>query len=168
MSGPGNHALDGRALFMSTLAPQVPNQPVDQIIPAEWIMYVQQGRHPLLPNARGINKWQLGRVADRAHFLGQPGRFGVAEIFAKILRYHWRTNWRNLIAAFDLARDALNSARDALAANPTGPLGSDLNAAVAAAHADFSNMTSDFNEETETTSGILSRIERSRLLRRAI
>jgi uncharacterized membrane-anchored protein len=64
------------------------------------------------------------------------------------------------LADFD---QRVKSARDALDPHkPSTPESADVTDLMGRAHNAFSNMTSGFNEETKTTSGILYRIERSR------
>ena len=63
-----NYMLDGRALYMSTLGPQVPlpSMPEDGRTPVEFIVYAHQ-RHN---DATIVNKWQLGRIVSQMLLLG--------------------------------------------------------------------------------------------------
>jgi hypothetical protein len=62
-----NYVLDGRALFMSTLAPQLAEGVNDERIPTEYIVYAHQH------DSKGgivVNKWELGRLINQIHILG--------------------------------------------------------------------------------------------------
>ena len=62
-----NYVLDGRAFYMSTLAPQMPSMPLAERIPLEFIVYANQRPR----NSKTvINRWQLGRLVDRLLVLG--------------------------------------------------------------------------------------------------
>ena len=63
-----SYMLDGRALYMSALAPQLPDAPDDERIPLEFIVYV----HQRVDNAKNpsVNKWELGRLVNQLHLLG--------------------------------------------------------------------------------------------------
>jgi hypothetical protein len=62
-----NYVLDGRAFYMSTLAPQLPSAPAAERIALEFIVYVNQ----LSPDGKTIvNKWQLGRLVNHLLLLG--------------------------------------------------------------------------------------------------
>jgi hypothetical protein len=62
-----NYVIDGRAFYMSALAPQMPSMPADQRIPLDFIVYVNQRPR----NSKTVvNRWQLGRLIDRLLLLG--------------------------------------------------------------------------------------------------
>jgi hypothetical protein len=62
-----NYVIDGRAFYMSALAPQMPSMPADQRIPLDFIVYVNQRPK----NSKTVvNRWQLGRLVDRLLLLG--------------------------------------------------------------------------------------------------
>jgi hypothetical protein len=61
-----NYMLDGRALYMSTLGPQIPSIPEDQRIPVEFIVYAHQRYN----DTTVVNKWQLGRLVSQILLLG--------------------------------------------------------------------------------------------------
>lgn len=62
-----NYVIDGRAFYMSALAPQMPSMPANQRIPLDFIVYVNQRPK----NSKTlVNRWQLGRLIDRLLLLG--------------------------------------------------------------------------------------------------
>jgi hypothetical protein len=61
-----NYLLDGRALYMSTLGPQLPSMPETERIPVEFIVYA----HQRYDDATVVNKWQLGRLVNQILLLG--------------------------------------------------------------------------------------------------
>jgi hypothetical protein len=61
-----NYMLDGRALYMSTLGPQLPSMPAEKRIPVEFIVYA----HQRYSDTTIVNKWQLGRLVNQIVLLG--------------------------------------------------------------------------------------------------
>jgi hypothetical protein len=61
-----NYMLDGRALYMSTLGPQLPSMPEHRRIPVEFIVYAHQRYN----DTTVVNKWQLGRLVSQILLLG--------------------------------------------------------------------------------------------------
>jgi hypothetical protein len=61
-----NYMLDGRALYMSTLGPQLPSMPAEKRIPVEFIVYAHQRYN----DTTVVNKWQLGRLVSQIVLLG--------------------------------------------------------------------------------------------------
>jgi hypothetical protein len=61
-----NYMLDGRALYLSTLGPQLPGIPEGERIPVEFIVYA----HQRVDGRTVVNKWQLGRLVSQILQLG--------------------------------------------------------------------------------------------------
>jgi hypothetical protein len=64
-----NYVLDGRGLYMSALGPQLPEGPVGQYNPLDYILYVHQ-RDPYDAEKIIVNSLQLGRLVNHIHLLG--------------------------------------------------------------------------------------------------
>lgn len=65
----GSYMLDQRAAYFTMFAPQSPEVIPDELIPLEYVLYVHQ-KYYLDADNKGVNEWQLGRLADRIHLLG--------------------------------------------------------------------------------------------------
>jgi hypothetical protein len=63
------YMLDGRAMYMSALAPQLPDSSDDERIPLECIVYAHQ-HVPINAKRASVNKWELGRLVNQLHRLG--------------------------------------------------------------------------------------------------
>jgi hypothetical protein len=159
-----SYLLDGRAVYFTTLAPQFADAPAKELIPLEYVLYVHQS-YNICGKEGGVNKWQLGRLADRIHLLGT-----VRLASLKYLR-----ELRKVGETLSSLDSYINAAREAIdpATEPEHSSGfkekerqesrrKKALSNIEAAHATFGRITRDFNEGTETNTGILYRIEQSR------
>lgn len=143
------YLLDGRILHMSTLAPQDPSRPDEEIIPLEYVLFVQKS---LAKDrfAKGVNLWQLGRVVDRLHTLGTV-RIAALKYFSSLIEVG------AALGRFDpfveTAREEIRKYSDVFENKITELCDK--------AHVEFNRITENFNAGTNTTSGIMYRIDRS-------
>ena len=137
-----SYLLDGRALYMSTLGPQLPSMPMKERIPLEFIVYAHQRPQ----NSRTIvNKWQLGRLINQLLFLDTLRLCALKDV--KLLYEAGRQ--------LGLLDQRTQAARDAIASNDNRVI-----ALIRDAHQRLDGITGDFLKKTG--SGLLYRIERSR------
>lgn len=179
-----NYMLDGRALYMSTLGPQLPSMPENERIPVEFIIYAHQ-RHN---GATIVNKWQLGRIVNQMLLLGTLRLCALKDV--KLLHKasrqlsqldEYTQAARVAIARAEAKASALRASRLANpkqrrsassneAANEIPSAASDNNAAlsqeleamelITKAREKLNDITGNFLRDTG--SGLLYRIERSR------
>jgi hypothetical protein len=154
-----NYMLDGRALYLSTLGPQLPGSADDERIPVEFIVYA----HQWVDDRTVVNKWQLGRLVSQILQLGTFRLCALKDV-------KWLHNAGLELAALE---EATQRARRAIARTETYETRAGQNAQataaernrtamneIAMAHKRLNNITGRFLRKTG--SGPLFRIERSR------
>lgn len=178
-----NYMLDGRALYMSTLGPQMPSMPENERIPVEFIIYAHQ-RHN---GATIVNNWQLGRIVNQMLLLGtlrlcalkdvkllhragrqlsqldeytQAARVAIARAEAKAsaLRASRLANPKQRRSA--LSNEAVNEIPTTASDNAAPSREFEATELIAKAHKKLNDITGNFLRDTG--SGLLYRIERSR------
>ena len=162
-----NYMLDGRALYMSTLGPQLqhPSTPEGERTPVEFVVYA----HQRFNGTTIVNKWQLGRLVSQILLLGTLRLCALKDV--KLLHEAGQQ--------LGMLEESTQKAREAIAlteADP-GPSAGDTapgtarkqNAAsrsaeamkrIAEAHKKLNDITGRFLRKAGT--GLLYRIERSR------
>jgi hypothetical protein len=173
-----NYVLDGRAFYMSTLAPQMPSMPLAERIPLEFIVYANQRPR----NSKTvINRWQLGRLVDRLLLLGtmrlcalrdvqllheagrelgkldestQKAREAIAAIEARV-----NVTKDSRVARLKQHRAAVSNKKP-VPAGGTETSDEEVMDLIGKAHTKLNNITGEFLKKTG--SGLLYRIERSR------
>jgi hypothetical protein len=133
-----NYLLDGRAFYLSPLAPQRPGASVDERIPLEYIVYAP----------RAVNKWQLGRILNNLHIAG-TSRLAALKNVGELHKVS-----RGLAQMDETLQKAKEQIADFIPNRPT-----DGNH-VQQAHMQLNDITRHFIDETHV--GLLYRIERSR------
>jgi hypothetical protein len=161
-----NYMLDGRALYLSTLGPQLPSTPEDERIPVEFIVYA----HQRFNDTTIVNKLQLGRLVSQILLLGTLRLCALKDVKA----LHYAGGQLGLLEqSTQKARDAIaltEAAANSAKTNPDGdPLGdrSAPNDAtvmnlIATAHKKLNEITGKF---LQTGTGLSYRIE---ILREAV
>jgi len=139
-----SYMLDGRALYMTTLGPQLPEAKDSDLLPLEYIFYVHEGMRDATDRAI-VSKWQLGRLVDRIHTLGT----------VRLASLKYLPELREASTGLAGLDGYVKKARDDL----TGRI-STRN--LKRAHEHFAGITAKFSEQTRTDTGMLYRIERSR------
>jgi hypothetical protein len=150
-----NYMLDGRALYLSTLGPQLPSIPEDERIPVEFIVYA----HTQFDKTTIVNKWQLGRLVSQILLLGTLRLCALKDV-----KFLYKAG-----EGLSSLEENTQAARVAIALTESGPIGGGQAANVqnrnavkliADAHKKLNKITGDFLDETGN--GPLFRIERSR------
>lgn len=157
-----NYMLDGRALYMSTLGPQLPTMAEDERIPVEFIVYA----HQRFNDTTIVNKWQLGRLVSQILLLGTLRLSALKDV--KSLHDAGRQ--------LGLLEESTQKAREAIALTEADPSASRADGVldgsrrqarsaaamrrIADAHRKLNDITGTFLRETGE--GLLYRIERSR------
>jgi hypothetical protein len=136
-----NYLLDGRAIYLSTLGPQLPSTPEGERIPVEFIVYAPHQRK----SKTIVNKWQLGRLVNQILLLGTLRLSALKDI--KLLH--------EAGVELGLLDESTQDARQAIASSDKKAMD-----AIGEAHKNLSRITGKFLEETGC--GLLYRIERSR------
>ncbi len=139
-----SYMLGGRAMHMTTLGPQLPEADASELLPLQYIVYVQQSDHDVAGRAV-VSKWQLGRLVDDLHFLGTV-RLAALKYLPELREAVTRLSWLD---------GYVKKARDDLTGGISQP---DLHDA----HVQLDNIKTQFNKATRTDTGILYRIERAR------
>jgi hypothetical protein len=139
-----SYMLDGRALYMTTLGPQLPEAQDSDLLPLQYIFYVHEADHQTGKHAI-VSKWQLGRLVDRIHLLGT----------VRLASLKYLPDLRE-------AGDTLSGLDGYVAKARSDQTGLILNADLRDAHKHFASITTNFNKGTKTDTGILYRIERAR------
>jgi Protein of unknown function (DUF3422) len=143
-----NYLLDGRAFYMSALAPQLPEVEINERIPLEYIVYAPQNLVDRNGYQIGVNKRQLGRVVNNLHVAG-TARLAALK---NVRELHWVSSG---LARID---ETLQKAKDQVAGfAPDVPSDEDY---VQKAHTELNKITRTFLDTTKV--GLLYRIERSR------
>jgi hypothetical protein len=147
-----NYMLDGRALYLSTLGPQLPSVPEDERIPVEFIVYAHQRN--AANTATLVNKWQLGRMVSQILLLGTLRLCALKDV--KLL-HKTGQELADLEETTQAAREAiaLKAEDDASKVDWVAP-----SRGIADAHKKLNDITRKFLDQTD--SGLLYRIERSR------
>ncbi|MEA2891539.1 MAG: hypothetical protein QOI05_2332 [Bradyrhizobium sp.] len=160
-----NYMLDGRALYMSTLGPQLPSMPAEKRVPVEFFVYA----HQRYSDTTIVNKWQLGRLVSQILLLGTLRLAALKDV--KSLH-----NAGQLLGHLDevtrVARDAVAAAEAEASASKEGhtqfskpdqpnlSAEQTMNELLYAAHKKLNDVSGNFLDETG--SGLTYRIERSR------
>jgi hypothetical protein len=139
-----SYMLDGRALYMTTLGPQLPEAQDWELLPLQYIFYVHESDHENRDQT-AVSKWQLGRLIDRIHLLGTV-RLASLKYLPKL-----REASTSLSGLDGYVKEARNI--------KTGRIST---ANLQRSHQQFTDITAKFSEGTNTDSGMLYRIERSR------
>jgi hypothetical protein len=157
-----NYMLDGRALYMSTLGPQLlhPSMSEAERIPVEFIVYAHQRYN----DTTIVNKWQLGRLVNQILLLGTFRLCALKDV--KSL-HHAGRQLSQLEQRTQAARDEIASTETSPGAgNPDGEQGETATPndeavmrLIGNAHETLNKITGDF---LTTGSGLFYRIERSR------
>jgi hypothetical protein len=159
-----NYMLDGRALYMSTLGPQVPSMPEDERIPVEFIVYA----HQRFKQTTIVNKWQLGRLVSQILLLGTLRLCALKDIKAlqnagrQLALLDQSTQAaRDAIASTEARADAAtrNKADTAPRDRSNVPTEQTVMELIGNAHELLNKITGDF---LTTGTGLSYRIERSR------
>ncbi len=138
------YMLDGRAIYMSALAPQLLEAPDNERIPLEFLVYAHQ-HLPVNAKRSSVNKWELGRLVNQLNLLGTLRLAALKDV--KLLR-----NAGKRLSELD---QIVQDARDSVALEPENAMGYIQNA-----HVFFNEISSDFLNKA--LCGITYRIERSR------
>jgi hypothetical protein len=139
-----SYMLDGRALYMTTLGPQLPEAQDWDLLPLQYIFYVhesdhQTGRHTI------VSKWQLGRLVDRVHLLGTV-RLASLKYLPQLREAS------TSLAGFDgYAKEARDDRTGGISVR-----------SLRRAHLQLANIAAKFGELTKTDTGMSYRVERSR------
>jgi uncharacterized membrane-anchored protein len=139
-----SYMLDGRAMYMSALAPQLPDSPDDERIPLEFIVYA----HQHLPNnakKASVNKWELGRLVNHLHRLGVLRLAALKDV--KLLRDKGKR-----LSDLD---SFIERARESVATDERNAMKS-----IQEAHNCFNSIAADFMKEANCD--LAYRIDRSR------
>ncbi|MBW7974646.1 DUF3422 family protein [Bradyrhizobium sp. BR 10289] len=154
-----NYMLDGRAFYLSTLGPQLPEIPDGQRVPVEFIVYA----HQRVDDRTVVNKWQLGRLVSQ---ILQLGTFRLCALKDVKWLHDAGLELSDLEEATQRARRAI-ARTEAYGTRPGQSVPETANqrnrvamAEIAKAHAQLNEITGKFLENTG--SGPLYRIERSR------
>ncbi|EJN12182.1 hypothetical protein PMI42_04512 [Bradyrhizobium sp. YR681] len=154
-----NYMLDGRALYLSTLGPQLPEIPDGERVPVEFIVYA----HQRVDDRTVVNKWQLGRLVSQ---ILQLGTFRLCALKDVKWLHNAGLELADLEEATQRARRAI-AQTEAYGTRPGESVPGTANqrnriamAEIAKAHAQLNEITGKFLEQTG--SGPLYRIERSR------
>jgi hypothetical protein len=139
-----SYMLDGRALYMTTLGPQMPEAQDWNLLPMQYIFYIQEFDHQA-GNETIVSKWQLGRLVDGVHLLDTV-RLAALKYLPQLLEAS--TSLSGLDAYVKKVRSDLTHRTTASNLRQT--------------HQYFANITTIFGEMTRTDTGLLDRIERSR------
>jgi hypothetical protein len=154
-----NYMLDGRALYMSTLGPQLHSMSEDERIPVEFIVYA----HQRFNDTTMVNKWQLGRLISQILLLGTLRLCALKDV-------KWLHEAGRRLGSLE---ESTQRAREAIALTETDSGGSDAERfarrqgysrqamkRIAEAHTKLNDITGRFL--AKTGDGPLYRIERSR------
>jgi hypothetical protein len=133
-----SYILDGRAIYMTSLGPQIPQLAARRRVPVTYLLCA----HPT------VTEWQRGRIIDLVQLMGVNRLAALKDLSA--LRDAGRQ-----LASLD---QHIVTARDAV---PTGDE-EETAKAIRRAHDQFNMITGTFNAGTRTNYGILYRVERSR------
>ncbi|MET4033217.1 DUF3422 family protein [Bradyrhizobium barranii] len=154
-----NYMLDGRALYLSTLGPQLPEISDGERIPVEFIVYA----HQRVGDRTVVNKWQLGRLVSQ---ILQLGTFRLCALKDVRWLHNAGLELADLEEATQRARRAI-AQTEAYGTRPGESVPATANqrnrvamAEIAKAHAQLNEITGKFL--LKTGSGPLYRIERSR------
>lgn len=139
-----SYMLDGRAMHMTTLGPQLPEADALELLPLQYIVYVHESDHDDADRTI-VSKWQLGRLIDDLHLLGTL-RLAALKYLPQLRAAGTRLS--GLDGYFKEARNDL-----------TGGISQPVLLAV---HSQFAQIAMQFNETTGTDTGVLYRIERAR------
>ena len=137
-----NYMLGGRALYLSSLAPQIPEAPLVERIPVEYIVYAHQH---IEDGAIVVNKRQLGRLISHIHICGTLRLAALRDV--KMLHMVG-----SMVSKLD---EVMQEARDSIAASQGAAMDK-----IREAHTRLNDITRLFLDETK--SGLAYRIERSR------
>jgi hypothetical protein len=157
-----NYMLDGRALYMSTLGPQLPSMSAEKRIPVEFVVYAHQRYNDVTV----VNKWQLGRLVSQILLLGTLRLSALKDVKA----LHDAGQQLSQLEEFtQAARDAI-ALTEARVRDPKGNraptseqdqnVEEKMNDSLGEAHKKLNSVAGNFLDETET--GLSYRIERSR------
>jgi len=143
-----NYILDGRALYMSTLGPQLPSIPDGERIPVEFIVYARQRFN----DTTVVNKWQLGRLVSQILQVDTLRLCALKDI----------KSLREAGEQLGLLEQRTQAARDAIASTEASagtPNDEPVMNLIGVAHKKLNEITGAF---LDTGSGLSFRIERSR------
>jgi hypothetical protein len=145
-----SYMLGKRALYMSALGPQHPEDHDNRRIPLTFLLCVRDRSDAgaSLP----INKWQLGRLVDRIHLLGTV-RLAALKNFGEL---------RNAGTTLSGLDPLTTLARDSVTAHRTSGKRSDAIQCITDAHDHFNKVTQQFVAATSSATGLTYRVERSR------
>lgn len=141
-----SYMLDGRALYMTALGPQLTAYADETRVPVTYLLAV----------GTATNRWQRGRLIDLIHTAGTSRLAALRDLAA--LR-----GAGNKLAGMDhftaRARAAVSEHRKLTTGQaPTLDVAQCINDA----HAHFNEITENFNRQAQTDYGLLYRVERSR------
>jgi hypothetical protein len=139
-----SYMLDGRALYMTTLGPQLPEAQDWDLLPLQYIFYIHES-HRQDRDHTLVSKWQLSRLVDRIHLLGT----------VRLASLKYLPNLRDASTTLSGLDGYVTKARS----DQTGVIS---NTDLRDAHKHFASITTKFNSDTNTDTGMLYRIERSR------
>jgi hypothetical protein len=141
-----SYMLGGRALYMTTLGPQLAAYADERRIPVTYLLSV----------SAASNRWQRGRLIDLIHTAG-TGRLAALRDLAAL------RGAGNRLSGLDyhtsIARAAVSEHRQLAHSRHPMP---DVAKCINAAHARFNEVTESFNTTAQTDYGLSYRIERSR------
>jgi hypothetical protein len=138
-----NYVLDGRAIYMSALAPQLPDAPDNERIPAEFILYAHQ-HVPDSAKKVSVNVWELGRLVNQLHILGTVRLAAMKHV--KLLHAAGKR--------LSQLEPTMQKARESVALNET-----DTMTFIKGAHEQFNSITAEFRKNASCS--LAYRIERS-------
>jgi hypothetical protein len=139
-----SYMLDGRALYMTTLGPQLPEAQDWELLPLQYILYVHESEYEN-HDQTVVSKWQLGRLIDRIHLLGT----------VRLASLKYLPELREASTSLSGLDGYVKEARNV----QTGRI---MTGYLRRAHQQLADITTKFSEGTNTDSGMLYRIERSR------
>jgi len=139
-----SYMLDGRAMHMTTLGPQLPEADASELLPLQYIVYVHETDHDDADRTV-VSKWQLGRLIDDINLLGTL-RLAALKYLPELRAASTR------LSGLD---GYVKEARSDL----TGGISQ---SALHATHFQFAQIATQFNKATGTDTGVSYRIERAR------
>jgi hypothetical protein len=139
-----SYMLDGRALYMTTLGPQLPEAHDEDLLPLQYIFYIHESDHETGKQAI-VSKWQLGRLVDRIHLLGTV-RLASLKYLPEL-----RDASTSLSGLDGYVKEARNDRTGGISVR-----------SLRRAHLQLANIAAKFGERTKTDTGMSYRVERSR------
>jgi hypothetical protein len=132
-----SYLLDGRAIYMTSLGPQIPEATARRRVPVTYLLCT----HP------SLSSWERGRIIDLVQLMGTSRLAALRDLSAL------RTAGRQLAT---LDRYILDARAEVPSSND------EARTAIRDAHDQFNEVTRKFNATTRTDYGISYRVERSR------